>query len=89
MAASMIGLQSRMGEMNGASWIVSRIPCLTIVSESTVFQVSQKNPMISKAGRFGGTADGMLPSEVLLVTWFQGVMMSIDNRVGVKGSTVE
>jgi hypothetical protein len=64
----MIRLQREIGGMHGSSRIISCVPRLTIVPESTVFGVSRKNPAISKAGHFGGTADGILQSKIFLMT---------------------
>jgi hypothetical protein len=63
----MIRSQREIGGMLGSSRIVSCIPRLTIVPESTVFGQSRKNPMISKAGHFGGTADGISPTKIFLM----------------------
>lgn len=48
----MIGLHREIGGMHGPSQIVSCVPRLTIVSESTVFRGIPKNPIISKASGF-------------------------------------
>jgi hypothetical protein len=63
--------------------MVSSISCLTIVPESTVFGILPKNPMISRGGRFGGTADGIVPKNYFLIVLFQCFRLLIDNRVGM------
>lgn len=83
----MIASQRKIGGMHGASRIVSGIPCLTIVPERMVFRGSRKKPIISKAGYFGGTADGISLSKIFLSILFQWVIMLINNRVGVRADT--
>jgi hypothetical protein len=79
----MIGLHREIGGMHGPSRIVSCIPRLTIVPESTVFGAIPENLIISKAGHFGGMADGISPSIIFFMTLFQDFMWTIDNRVGM------
>jgi hypothetical protein len=67
----MIEEHGELGGMHRSSRIASCVHRLTIDPESIVFRGAPENPIISEAGHFGGTADGILLRKIFLMKRFQ------------------